>query len=269
MTAPLVLKLGGELIETAASRTRLARAVRRLASVQPLVVIHGGGRAVDDALAQRQITPKKVDGLRITDIETLEVVVAVLAGSTNTALVAGLVASGVKAVGLTGVDAGLGAADRTASHRAANGSLVDLGLVGDPDRVDPALLWTLLRAGYVPVIASIGLERGGSTLLNVNADVMACRVAAALGAHLVIAGATSGVLDGAGQLIPAMTSDDVDRLVGDGTATAGMIAKLAACRAALDSGVPDVRIIDGRVLDGGMMPADAPGTLLVAAVSAS
>jgi acetylglutamate kinase len=109
---PLVLKLGGELLESARDRGAMADAIGRLAAERPLVVVHGGGRAIDVELARRAIVPKKIDGLRVTDADTLEVAVSVLAGSANTALVAACVARGVAAVGLTGVDAGTSPSSR-------------------------------------------------------------------------------------------------------------------------------------------------------------
>ena len=232
MTAPLVLKLGGELLETAAQRERLAAVIAGLASARTLVVVHGGGRAIDLELARHDITPRKVDGLRITDEPTRDIVVSVLAGSANTALVAALVGLGVPAVGLTGVDAGFAPALRVRGHRATSGETVDLGFVGDPVEADPSLIEVLVARGYVPVIASLGVE--GGTILNVNADVMAGRIAASIaGAELVIAGGTPGVLDAAGQPIETLDAEGIDRMIESETATAGMIAKLEACRAAL------------------------------------
>jgi acetylglutamate kinase len=268
---PLVLKLGGELVETNESRARLAAFVAAAAARRPMTVVHGGGRAVDAELDRRGIRPSKVDGLRVTDADTLDVVVAVLAGLANTQLVAALVAAGVRAVGLTGVDAGLGQARRVSAHRTAAGGTADLGFVGDPVASDPALVRLLMERGYVPVIASIGVEQGAGhgvavepQLLNVNADVMVCRLAAALGdCDLTIAGATAGVLDDGGQSIPTLESEDVDRLIRGGTATAGMIVKLEAARAALAAGVASVRIIDGRRLGPTDGVETAPGTRLV------
>jgi acetylglutamate kinase len=263
----LVLKLGGELLESPAQRTAIAALASRLAPSRPLVLIHGGGRAIDAELARRQIAPRKVDGLRITDAATLEAVVAVLGGSANTDLVAALVAGGVRGVGLTGVDAGLGRAVRSAAHVATTGATVDLGLVGDPIDADPALLRVLVDAGYVPVIASLGLEAhpaaSAPVVLNVHADVMACRVAAALGdADLVIAGGTPGVLGDDGVSIARLDAAGIDEVIARGTATAGMVAKLLACRAALEAGVASIRLIDGRGLDGTHGVDAAPGTTL-------
>jgi acetylglutamate kinase len=263
---PLVLKLGGELLESPAQRAQVAAVAAVVASTRPLVVIHGGGRAIDVELARRGIAPKKVDGLRVTDAPTLDVVVAVLGGSSNTDLVAALVGRGVRAVGLTGVDAGFGRATPVASHQATSGATIDLGLVGDPTAVDPALLVTLLDRGYVPVVASLGVSLQDdrsvpAQILNVNADVMACRIAAALpGCDLVIAGGTDGVLDRAGVSIATLDPDAIAALIADGTATLGMVAKLHACMAALSSGVRSVRIINGRNLGATTGLEDASGT---------
>ncbi len=273
MTGPLVLKLGGELLETPEQRARIAAAAASLASQRPLAIVHGGGRAIDAELDRRGIAPKKVDGLRITDSATLDVVVSVLGGSANTELVAALVEGGVAAVGLTGVDAGLGRANRVAAHRSTTGAIVDLGLVGDAADVDASLIELLLVHGYVPVLASLGFDAHPSTgapnILNVNADVMACRLAAALeGSDLVIAGATAGVLDDLGEPIATLDAAGVDNAIAGGTATAGMVAKLSACRSALLEGVASVRIIDGRQLDATHGVEDALGTMLILSLNA-
>ena len=272
MNGPLVLKLGGELLETPQDRRRIAGLAGSIAVQRPLVIVHGGGRAIDAELDRRAIAPKKVDGLRITDKATLDVVVSVLAGSSNTELVAALVAAGVPAIGLTGIDAGLGRAARAAAHRATSGTIVDLGLVGDPTEIDPAVLELLLVHGYVPVIASLGLEESSgdeAVILNVNADVMACRVAASLGgSDLVIAGGTAGVLDAAGESIGLLDAAGIDHIIASGTATAGMVAKLSSCRTALLEGVNSVRIIDGRTLDATHGVDEAAGTTLLLAVPA-
>jgi len=266
VSGALVLKLGGELLESAADRARIASFAASVAPSRPLVVIHGGGRAVDAELARRGIAPKKVDGLRVTDADTLDVVVSVLGGASNTALVAALAGQNVAAVGLTGADAGLGRAARVSAHQATNGAVVDLGFVGDPAEADAALVELLLVNGYVPVIASLGIDAAGGetpSILNVNADVMACRIAAALpGCDLVIAGTTPGVFDGHGKTIASLDVEAIDALVTSGTATAGMIAKLTSCKSALLDGVASVRIIDGRSLDATHGIDAAKGTTL-------
>lgn len=241
-----VLKLGGELLEDAAAIRASAAAIVRLAGREPLVVVHGGGRAIDAELKARGLTPRFADGLRITDGATLESVVAVLAGRTNTALVAAMGALGAKAVGLTGADARIGLAVRAAPLSTVHGEQVDLGLVGEPRGGDVALIADLLRLHYVPVIASVGVAADG-TLLNVNADTFAAHLAASLGARrLLVAGTTPGVLDGAGSTIAQLTETDVAELTSSGTAHSGMVAKLTACRHARNGGVDEVAIVAGR-----------------------
>ena len=245
---PLVVKFGGELIE---DRAHLATVVSALAAIAAggtqLVVVHGGGKEIDAALKTAGIEKRQVEGLRITDAATLDVVVAVLAGAVNTRFVAALNTAGVRAVGLTGADASCGLSSAAPPHTTVDGRVVDLGCVGVPDEgADMQLLHTLTGGGFVPVIACIGLGRDGR-LFNVNADTFAGHLAARLGARrLVIAGTTPGVLDGAGATLSELGADAIARLVGDGTATAGMIAKLRACEHALAGGVDDVVIVDGR-----------------------
>ena len=248
MTRPLVFKFGGELLE---DRAYLATVVAGLSTIAaagtPLVVVHGGGKEIDAALKVAGIDKRQVEGLRITDAATLDVVVSVLAGSVNTRFVAALNAAGVRGVGLTGADASCGLSAAAPPHRTVDGRLVDLGHVGVPEEdADIQVMHTLTGGGFVPVVASIGLGRDGR-LLNVNADTFAGPLAARLGARrLVVAGTTPGVLDGNGTTLPLLGADTVGRLVGDGTATAGMIAKLRACEHALAKGVDDVVIVDGR-----------------------
>jgi acetylglutamate kinase len=184
-------------------------------------------------------------------------VVAVLAGRNNTALVAAIGAAGGHAVGLTGADDRIGLSEKAPAFTSVAGDEVDLGLVGQPVKTGTGLLTDLLRLGYVPVIASLGVEPAGA-LLNVNADTFAGHLAGALGAgRLIIAGGTPGVLDGEGRTIDALGEDDVLGMIASGTAHSGMIAKLAACRQALSAGVTRVAIVSGR---GGIDYAQAPGT---------
>ena len=243
----LVLKLGGELLEQPQDLERVAAAIAHLASRISLVVVHGGGKEIDAALATAGIPKQQVDGLRVTDAPTLDVVVAVLAGAINTRLVAAVRRAGAKPVGLTGADATVATVKRAAPIVSVAGASVDLGLVGAPVRNGaPQLLTDLLSRGYVPIVACIGATRSGQ-LLNVNADTLASHLAAAIGAQrLVIAGGTSGVLDAEGHTIARLTRRDAAQLVKTGTANKGMVAKLQACRAALQQGVGDVVIAGGR-----------------------
>jgi acetylglutamate kinase len=242
-----VLKLGGELLEQPQDLQRVARAIVALGRRAPLVVVHGGGKEIDAALATAGIPKQQVDGLRVTDAPTLDVVVSVLAGAINTRLVAAVRRAGGQPVGLTGADATVATVKRAAPIVTAAGARVDLGLVGAPvSNGTPTLLTDLLARGYVPIVACIGATRDGQ-LLNVNADTLASYLAGALGAaRLIIAGGTAGVLDGEGRTIGRLTTREAEKLIKAGTANKGMIAKLQACRAALRHGVADVVIVNGR-----------------------
>jgi acetylglutamate kinase len=205
-----------------------------------------------------------VEGLRITDEATLDLVVSVLAGVVNSRFVAALSAAGTQAVGLTGADGACGLSDVAPPHRTVDGRAVDLGRVGLPtSKADMRLLLTLLHDRFVPVVASIGVDREGR-LLNVNADTMAGHLAGRLRARrLIIAGSTAGVLDASSRTIPLLDPAAIEQLVSAGTATAGMIAKLRACEQALAGGVDDVVIVDGRDQDA--LRAAASGAMPVAA----
>lgn len=247
---PLVLKFGGELLEDRTNLASVVAGVSAIAAQERVVVVHGGGREIDAALKTAGIEKRQVDGLRITDAATLDIVVSVLAGAVNTRFVAALNTAGVPAVGLTGADARCGLSVAAPPHRAVDGRLVDLDQVGVPSaEMDPRLLLSLMCDRFVPVVASIGLGADGA-LFNVNADTLAGHLAARLGARrLVIAGTTPGVLGARNDTLARLESTAIAALVSSGTATAGMIAKLRACAHALDGGVDDVVIVDGRDRD--------------------
>ncbi|HUP41523.1 MAG TPA: acetylglutamate kinase [Vicinamibacterales bacterium] len=248
---PVVLKFGGELLEDPQRLSALAATMAKLVRNTPIVIVHGGGREIDASLARVGIEKRQVDGLRITDDATLEIVVGVLAGLVNTRFVAALGAAGVSAVGLTGADAGIGRVKAAPLHRTTEGTMVDLGRVGEPiGKEMPSLLTDLCRKGYVPVVSSIGASRAGE-LFNVNADTLAAHLAGRLKSpRLIVAGATAGVLERDGSTIADMTFRDVDALIASGGATAGMVAKLAACRHAIQSGTREVFVADGKDLAG-------------------
>jgi acetylglutamate kinase len=277
-TRPLVIKIGGELLEDAPRLKTVVAAVAavvnsRSAAHPSLMIVHGGGREVDAALKLAGIEKRQVDGLRVTDERTLDVVVSVLAGTVNTRLVAALNAAGVAAVGLTGADARCGLSGRAPAHASVDGRTVDLGQVGVPvGQSDTRLLHTLLGDGFIPVVASIGIGEDGQ-LYNVNADTLAGHLAARVGARrLIIAGTTPGVRGDDGLTMRLVESSAIHGMVAGGTATAGMIAKLRACGHALAHGVDDVLIVDGRnraaietAADGGVPPTS---TRLVATLAA-
>jgi len=267
-----LLKLGGELLEEPGRLAEIAAVIA--GATEPLVVVHGGGREIDAALKRAGIAKRQVEGLRVTDPATLDVVVEVLAGAVNTRLVAAIVKAGGRAVGLTGADAGLVPVEKAPAHRSVDGTMTDLERVGRPVGAGrPALAADLVAAGYVPVVASISAGPDG-LLYNVNADTLAADLAARLGAaRLVIAGATPGVLDENGGTIQALDLAAAAALVSSGIASAGMIAKLTACREAINGGVEEVLMVEGRhgavlarALEGSQ--ADLPATRMVAALEA-
>ncbi|MEE2635809.1 MAG: acetylglutamate kinase [Acidobacteriota bacterium] len=249
-TPVAVLKLGGELLTEERTRRQVSRAMGRLAASSALVVVHGGGRDVDTDLAARGISTHAVDGLRVTDAATLEVVVGMLAGRVNTQLVASARCEGVHAVGLTATDTDVTTATRNPPYEATDGTVVDLGFVGQPiDTGPPTLLVHLTNTGFVPIVASIGADDTGQ-LLNINADTLAGHLASCLQAtRLLIAGGTPGVLDKDGQTIPSIDEPSLAQLIDDGSATAGMVAKLVACRNAGLRGVQRIDIVDGTQTD--------------------
>jgi acetylglutamate kinase len=256
----VVVKLGGELLEQPRDLTRVARGLAAAARRIPLVVVHGGGREIDAALAAAGLQKRQVDGLRVTDAATLNVVVAVLAGAVNTRLVAAIRRAGGRPVGLTGADAAVVTLRRAAPILSVAGKRVDLGLVGAPVvNGAPALLVDLLAKGYLPVVACVGATRRGE-LLNVNADTLAAHLAGALRAkRLVIAGGTSGVLDEEGRTVRRLSSRGAAAMIRTGAANKGMVAKLDACRTALRRGVGDVVIANGRSIGLEQLATSAAG----------
>lgn len=247
MPRPVVLKLGGELLEDFSRTRAVAGEIARAASALAMVVVHGGGREIDAALAKAGIQKRQVDGIRVTDQPTLDIVVSVLAGGINTRFVAAINAAGGRAVGLTGADCSVAPVEPMPPFRSLGGDTVSLGLVGQPIHDGaPHLVSHVVGGGYVPVVATIGAGADG-TLYNVNADTMAAALAVRLEAsRLLIAGTTPGVLDGAGKTIAELGCSAERELAAAGTINSGMLAKIQACRAALAGGVPEVAIVDGR-----------------------
>ncbi len=246
MVRPVVLKLGGELLEDASRMQAIAAAIARVAAAAPLAVVHGGGREIDAALAKAGIPKRQVDGIRVTDQPTLDIVVSVLAGAINTRVVAAINAAGGRAVGLTGADAGVAPVEPMPPCQSVGGETVSLGLVGRPLRDGmPHLVAHLIGGGFVPVVATLGAGPDG-TLYNVNADTLAATLAVRLeAARLLIAGTTAGVLDGEGKTIAELGLPAEQQMATAGTVNRGMLAKLQACRAAIAGGVTNVAIVDG------------------------
>jgi acetylglutamate kinase len=216
----------------------------RLVGMQP-VVVHGGGPQIDQAMQAAGLKPQFVQGLRITDAETVRIVERVLVGEINQEIVAWIQRLGGAAIGLSGKDGGLIRARKAAPTQTPDGHLVDLGLVGEVVRVEPRPIRALQEAGYIPVVAPTAGDEAGATY-NINADLVAGEVAAALVAEkLMLLTDTDGILDGEGRLLSTLPRPAVERLIADRTISRGMLPKVQACLTALKAGVRKTHIING------------------------
>jgi acetylglutamate kinase len=211
------------------------------------VVVHGGGPQIGRMLDRLKIRSEFIDGLRVTDAETVEIVEMVLSGSINKEIVAAISAAGGTAVGLSGKDGQLIMAQKLTRSRRGGEASPDLGYVGEPTEVNVGMLTRLEQAGMIPVIAPIGAGSDGATF-NINADTVAGIVAAAAKAtRLLLLTDVTGVLDKAGNLIAELTVSRARELIADGTISGGMIPKIETCISAIEGGLEAAVIIDGRV----------------------
>ncbi len=215
------------------------------------VVVHGGGPQIGNMLERLAVKSEFVDGLRITDADTVGIVEMVLSGSINKQIVSAINAAGGTAIGLSGKDGDLIKASKLRRTRRDEDSniekILDLGFVGEPRQVNPQILTSLEQSGMIPVIAPIGVGSGGETY-NINADTVAGAVASAIGAaRLLLLTDVPGVLDKDGELLTDLTASQVRDLMNDGTITGGMIPKLETCLGAVQTGVEAAVILDGRV----------------------
>ena len=253
----VVVKYGGHAMgDTETARKFAADVVLlKLVGIHP-VVVHGGGPQISRMLDRAGVKSQFVDGLRVTDAETMEVAEMVLSGSVNKELAHLITSAGaeadVRGVGLSGKDARLLTVEKAVRTRKDPDSMieqaVDLGFVGEPTAVDPTLIQALINApeDYVPVIAPIGVAKDGKTY-NINADTAAGAIAKALNAkRFLLLSDVQGVLDKDGELIEELTVDQAREAIKSGLATGGMIPKLETCIAALDEGVEAAVILDGR-----------------------
>jgi len=250
--ATIVVKYGGHAMGEEELAEEFGRdiALLKQVGVNP-VVVHGGGPQISAMLRRLAISSTFVDGLRVTDEPMVEVVEMVLAGTVNK-YVAGLISrAGALAVGICGKDGGLIRARKiTRARRDTENNVeqeLDLGFVGEPERVDVRVLHALTGAGLIPVIAPVGLGEDGKTY-NINADQAAGAIASALGAaRLLMLTDVSGVLDADGRLIPELSPEAAEQGIASGTITGGMIPKVETCIAAVREGVRGAVIMDGRV----------------------
>ena len=245
----IVVKYGGNAMTDEHLKQCFARDVvlLKLVGMNP-VVVHGGGPQIESLLARVGKKGEFVQGMRVTDAETMDLVEMVLGGQVNKEIVNLINQHGGKAVGLTGKDGNFIRAKKLMmENKDAPGDLIDIGQVGDIVSIDPSLIALLDTGAFIPVIAPIGVGSEGETY-NINADVVAGKIAEVLKAEkLVMLTNTPGVLDQAGKLLTGVTPKQIDDMVADGTLSGGMLPKIGSALDAARSGVKGVHIIDGRV----------------------
>ncbi|OHC64887.1 MAG: acetylglutamate kinase [Rhodocyclales bacterium GWA2_65_20] len=245
----IVVKYGGNAMTDEHLKQCFARDVVLLKLVgMNVVVVHGGGPQIENLLARVGKKGEFVQGMRVTDAETMELVEMVLGGQVNKDVVNLINQAGGKAVGLTGKDGSFIRAKKLLMpHKDNPDDMIDIGQVGDIVAIDPSLIALLDTGAFVPVIAPIGVGADGETY-NINADVVAGKIAEVLKAEkLVLLTNTPGVLDEQGRLLTGITPKQIDDMVADGTLSGGMLPKIGSALDAARSGVKGVHIIDGRV----------------------
>ena len=245
----IVIKYGGNAMTDATLKAGFASDVvmLKLVGMNP-VIVHGGGPQIEEVLRKVGKQGTFVQGMRVTDAETMDVVEMVLGGQVNKEIVELINHSGGKAVGLTGQDGNfIRARKMTIASKEHPGERIDIGQVGEIDAIDPDIVFTLTGAGFIPVIAPIATGKDGETY-NINADLVAGKVAEILKAEkLVVLTNIPGVLDKAGKLLTGLTAKKIDELFEDGTISGGMLPKISSALEAVKNGVNSCHIIDGRV----------------------
>lgn len=246
----VVVKYGGHAMVDEQLKTDFARDITLLKFVgMNPVVVHGGGPQISRVLEKMGITTKFVSGMRFTDEQTMDVVEMVLGGQVNKGIVTQINQQGGRAVGLSGKDGGLIHAEKLQVTQPGAENLppeiIDLGLVGTVSQVNPHIINTLTAQGFIPVIAPVGVGPNGETF-NINADLMAAKLAGAIGAgRLIYLTDVDGILDKAGSLIPSINTRTIRDLIADQTISGGMIPKIEYAQDALLNGVRKVQIING------------------------
>src|SRR5690242_14877617 len=243
----IVVKFGGNAMTDEALKADFARDVvlLKLVGMNP-VVVHGGGPQIEQMLSKVGKKGEFVQGMRVTDRETMDIVEMVLGGTVNKEVVELINQAGGKAVGLTGQDGAFIRARKMVLASKESGQ-VDIGQVGEVDSIDPSVIGALEQGGFIPVVAPIGTGADGTTY-NINADLVAGKLAEILKAEkLVVLTNTPGVLDKDGKLLTGLTPKKIDDLVHKGVISGGMLPKIGSALDAARSGVKSVHIIDGRV----------------------
>lgn len=248
----IVIKYGGNAMVDDELKQAFARDVvlLKLVGINP-VIVHGGGPQISGLLERIGKKSEFVDGMRVTDRETMDVVEMVLGGLVNKDIVNLINGHGGRAVGLSGKDGGMIRARRMTFERsdpqARAPEIIDLGHVGEVDQIDPQIVRTLDEQQFIPVIAPIGVGADGATY-NINADSVAGTLAITLGAEkLMLLTNTAGVLDREGRLLTGLSAADVEGRIADGTISGGMLPKVRCALDAVNSGVRGAHIVDGRV----------------------
>ena len=248
----VVIKFGGNAMIDEALKHSFARDIvlMKLVGINPIVV-HGGGPQIGNLLEKIGKSTEFIDGMRVTDSETMDVVEMVLGGLVNKQIVSLINMHGGKAVGLTGKDGNFIRARKISMKKSAPetdpSEIIDLGHVGEVSSIDPAVVDMLGHSDFIPVIAPIGVGKNGHSY-NINADLVAGKVAEVLRAEkLMLLTNTAGILDKQNQLLTGLSISDIDALIVDGTIAGGMIPKTRCATDALKGGVNSVHIIDGRV----------------------
>lgn len=248
----LVIKYGGAAMKEPELKRGFAQDITLLQylGINP-VVVHGGGPQIGQVLTRMNIPTRFVEGLRVTDAPTMDVVEMVLAGKINKEIVNLVNSAGGRAVGLSGKDGRLLEAQKLEFYRPREDEppeIIDIGLVGEVTAVNAELIRTLQANNFIPVIAPVGVGQDGETY-NINADTVAGAVAGALqAAKLILLTDVAGVLDADGQLISSLTRRQAVNLIEAGTVSGGMVPKLKCCLEALEEGVAKAHILDGRIL---------------------
>jgi acetylglutamate kinase len=248
----IVVKYGGNAMIDETLKNSFARDIvlMKLVGMNPIVV-HGGGPQIGSLLEKLNIESHFVDGMRVTDTATMDVVEMVLGGLVNKQIVSLLNKNGGKAIGITGKDGDfihcrkLTITRQTPEMQAPE--IIDIGHVGEVIRVNPAVINMMLSSDFIPVIAPIGTDSSGQSY-NINADIVAGKVAALLNAEkLILLTNITGVKNQAGSVVPSLTLDEVNAMIADGTIHGGMLPKISCALDAMSAGVNSVQIIDGRV----------------------